>query len=93
MDQEKKYFKTPYVSTPARKFSAIEANELLEIFEDTYELGKCIYDDYYRQIALLHLLIGFPNTDKTYSEENTKINQWIYKLHNTIQEYRTKYEH
>lgn len=93
MAQEKNYFNITQRFSNPRKISIYEANDLLEIFEDSYDSCRCLMDEYYRQIALLHLVIGIPNKDKTYSRENAKINQWIYNWHNKIEEYKEKYEH
>lgn len=93
MGRERKYFECKQRFAPPRKISWQEANDLLEICEDAYEQCQNPLEDYYRQIALLHLLIGYPNSDKNYNEGNIRINQWIYKLHNQIEEYRKKYGH
>ena len=93
MGRQKKYFDCNQYFSKPRKISMWEANDLLEIFEDAYEECHGPLEDYYRQIALSHLLIGYPNSDKSYNEGNIRINQWIYKLHEQIEEYRKKYGH
>lgn len=78
-------------STKPRKLSVDELNDMLEILEDAYEDCCSKRDDYYRQIALIHLLLGLPNESRKYNKENASINFWIYKLYPIIKEYRKKY--
>lgn len=67
------------------------ANDLMEILEDTYDECQSKKEDYYRQIALFHLLMGIPHQNKGYNKETAEINAWIYKLYPKIKEYRLKY--
>lgn len=76
-----------------RKINIHEANDLMEIFEDAYEECNNKKEDYYRQIALIHLLVGYENNRNEYCKENMMINKWIYDLHPIIKQYRNKYKH
>lgn len=80
----------------AAKYSSLifwMANDLMEILEDAYEECLSKKDDYYRQIALFHLLMGISHKNKGYNKETAEINAWIYKLHPKIKEFRQKYHH
>lgn len=67
------------------------ANDLMEILEYSYDQCLSKKDEYYRQIALFHLLAGIPHKNRGYTKETAEINAWIYKLHPKIKEYRLKY--
>lgn len=67
------------------------ANDLMEILEDAFDDCMSKKEDYYRQIALFHLLAGIPHQNRGYNKETAEINAWIYKLYPKIKEYRLKY--
>lgn len=69
-----------------------QCDELLSIFDDMYE--KCVSrkEDMYRQIALIHLLIGYANKNTTYNKENIKINKFIMEYQPIIDKYKEKWK-
>ena len=72
--------------------SFFQCDELLSIFDDMYE--KCVSrkEDMYRQIALIHLLIGYANKNTTYNKENIKINKFIIEYQPIIDKYKEKWK-
>lgn len=86
MDQVTRFYRN-------RKYSINEIDDLLSLFEDVYELSENKKEDYYRQIALIHLLVGYETTNCSYSNATIQINKWIYKLKPIINNYRAKYSY
>lgn len=76
-----------------RKIGINEIDDMLSLLEGIYDCGLNKKEDYYIQIALIHLLVGFRYENTKYSEANIKINNWIYNLRPIIDEYRIKYCH
>lgn len=82
-----------YFKKPKRKLSIEEIDDMLSLLDGIYDCGLNKKEDYYIQIALIHLLVGYPNTNTKYSEATLKINDWIYNLRPIINEYRIKHRH
>lgn len=86
MDQVKKFYKQQPV-----RHSLQEINDLVEIFEESFDMAPNKIEDIYRQIALVHLFVGYPNQDHRFTESNVRINDWIIKLKPLVDEFREKY--
>lgn len=69
-----------------------QCDELVSILEDMYD--KCVSrkEDMYRQVALIHLLIGYPNKNTKYNKENIKINKLIMEYQPIIEKYKEKWK-
>ena len=76
-----------------RAVSPDEISELMDIFEETYDMCLSKKEQYYRQIALFHLFAGIPYTNKDYCLANPKINYWILQLRPLVNEFRIKFHH
>lgn len=87
MARVEEYFRKP------RKITIDEIDDLVDLLEKVYNSSLGKKEDYYIQIALIHLLVGYENTDTRYSEATKLINTWIYELRPIINEYRIKYSH
>jgi len=88
MDRVEEFFKKP-----RRKLSIEEIDDMLDLLDKVYDSALNKKEDYYIQIALIHLLVGYPNENTKYSEATLKINDWIYQLRPIINEYRIKHHH
>lgn len=78
---------------PRRKLSIEEIDDMLDLLDNVYDSAIVKKEHYYIQIALIHLLVGYPNDNTKYSEATLKINDWIYQLRPIINEYRIKHHH
>ena len=78
---------------PRRKLSIEEIDDMLDLLDKVYDSAITKKEHYYIQIALIHLLVGYPNYNTKYSEATLKINDWIYQLRPIINEYRIKHHH
>lgn len=69
-----------------------QCDELVSILEDMYD--KCVSrkEDMCRQVALIHLLIGYPNKNTKYNKENIKINKLIMEYQPIIEKYKEKWK-
>ena len=67
-------------------------NELLEILEDIQSDVKTERDYLLLKIALIHLLVGYPNSNCATNKENVRINYLMLKYGDKIQKYREKYK-
>lgn len=76
-----------------RKLSIEEIDDMLSLLEGVYDSALTKKEDYYIQIALIHLLVGYPHDNTKYSEATLKINDWIYQLRPIINDYRMKHYH
>ncbi len=76
-----------------RKLSIEEIDDMLSLLEGVYDSALTKKEDYYIQIALIHLLVGYPHDNTKYSEATLKINDWIYQLRPIINDYRIKHCH
>ena len=76
-----------------RKLSIEEIDDMLSLLEGVYDSALTKKEDYYIQIALIHLLVGYPHDNTKYSEATLKINDWIYQLRPIINDYRMKHCH
>lgn len=88
MAQVKEFFRKP-----RRKLSIEEIDDMLSLLEGVYDSALTKKEDYYIQIALIHLLVGYPHDNTKYSEATLKINDWIYQLRPIINDYRMKHCH
>lgn len=82
-----------YFRKPKRKLSIEEIDDMVDLLDKVYDAAIVKKEHYYIQIALIHLLVGYPNENTKYSEATLKINDWIYQLRPIINEYRIKHHH
>ncbi len=82
-----------YFRKPRRKLSIEEIDDMVDLLDKVYDAAIVKKEHYYIQIALIHLLVGYPNENTKYSEATLKINDWIYQLRPIINEYRIKHHH
>lgn len=82
-----------YFRKPRRKLSIEEIDDMLYLLDKVYDAAITKKEHYYIQIALIHLLVGYPNDNTKYSEATLKINDWIYQLRPIVNEYRIKHCH
>ena len=82
-----------YFRKPRRKLSIEEIDDMLYLLDKVYDAAITKKEHYYIQIALIHLLVGYPNDNTKYSEATLKINDWICQLRPIINDYRIKYCH
>lgn len=69
-----------------------QCDELITIFEEMYNNCVSRKEDMYRQIALIHLLIGYPNKNTAYNKENIKINKLIMEYQPIIEKHKEKWK-
>lgn len=82
-----------YFRKPRRKLSIEEIDDMVDLLDKIYDVAITKKEHYYIQIALIHLLVGYPNENTKYSEATLKINDWIYQLRPIINDYRIKHHH
>ena len=78
---------------PRRKLSMEEIDDMVDLLDKVYDAAITKKEHYYIQIALIHLLVGYPNENTKYSEATLKINDCIYQLRPIINDYRIKHHH
>lgn len=69
-----------------------QCDELISIFDELYDQCASRKEDIYRQIALIHLLIGYQNNNTTYNKDNIKINKLIMDYYPIIQKFKDKWK-
>lgn len=69
-----------------------QCDELITIFEEMYDNCASRKEDMCRQVALIHLLIGYANNNTSYNKENIKINKLIMEYQPIIEKYKEKWK-
>lgn len=70
-----------------------ELDELYYLIETTFDKCKSNTDELYWLIAVLKILLNYPNQYTEYNIDNIKINYWILKLYPIFEKYKKRWHH
>lgn len=73
-------------------YPTLVKDELYSIFEDIWVENTSEKDRILLTIALIHLLMDYPNINYTSNKHNFKINYFILKYYDKIRNFRDKHK-